>query len=458
MARAKTDMTGLKQIGPKQWQCRITKVVDGKKKDLLYRVDERTGKPLSTQTEAAAYRRYILQKIENAQDDDTPKNRNITFGELWGIYEKEIAPKKAANTVVKHTSVWENHIKPFCESRKIKDLSVGEINAFLTDKYLNTELSYHYIEGFLKVFYMLYGIAFSYNYIDAETLNRYTVDKNNRITMPEMTPEDVQEEDKIEIYTLPELEAMSNIFHDTDLETAFLLAVHTGMRESEIFGLMWEDYDSEEKTISVNKQLVCVKGVWQITGVKTLKGYRKIEISDSLNNYLIKLKKAHIKAQHTDLKYKQTATEMVYDMRGKQPQEIIGGNFINRKLRDGLQGKLLTTNSLKFYSKKINSELGFELRMHKIRKTHLSYLASHGYPVKSLMSRAGHKRLSTTMKYYITDDKAIEEQKMKILNSITTEDPEIEIEMEDTMTGEKFTLKKKKSEIERLISGGNNKK
>lgn len=451
MARAKTDMTGLKQIGPKQWQCRITKEVDGKKKDLLYRIDERTGKPLSTQTEAAAYRRYILQKIEDEKDNEVPKNKDITFGELWIIYEKEIAPKKAPNTVIKHTSVWENHIKPFCENRKVKDLSVGEINSFLTDKYLNTELSYHYIEGFLKVFYMLYGIAYSYNYINAETLNRYTVDKKNRINMPKMTDEDEAEEGKIELYTASEIEAMYSIFHDTDLETAFLIAVHTGMRESEIFGLMWEDHDADNKTLKVNKQLICVKGVWQITGVKTLAGYREIEISDTLNNYLINLRKAHIKAQHTDLKYKQTATEMVYDMRGKQPVEIVGGNFINRKLRDGLQGKLLTTNSLKFYSKRVNSELGFELRMHKIRKTHLSYLASHGYPVKSLMSRAGHKRLSTSMRYYIEKDETAKQQQERILNSITVNDPIIEFDFVDE-TGKVTKVKKTKSEMERILS------
>jgi len=451
MARAKTDMTGLKQIGPKQWQCRITKVIDGKKKDLLYRIDERTGKPLSTQTEAAAYRRYILQKIEDEKDNDKPKNKDISFDELWIIYENDIAPKKAPNTVVKHTSVWENHIKPFCGDRKIKDVSVGEINSFLTNKYLNTELSYHYIEGFLKVFYMLYGIAYSYNYIDAETLNHYTVDRKNRITMPNMTDEDEAEEGKIEIYTASEIEAMYNIFHDTDLETAFLIAVHTGMRESEIFGLMWEDHDADKKVLNVNKQLICVKGVWQITGVKTLAGYREIEISDTLNNYLINLRKAHIKAQHTDLKYKQTATEMVYDMRGKQPQEIVGGNFINRKLRDGLQGKLLTTNSLKFYSKRVNSELDFELRMHKIRKTHLSYLASHGYPVKALMSRAGHKRLSTSMRYYIDKDETAIEQQERILNSITVEDPIIEFDFEYE-TGKTMRIKKKKSEIDRLLS------
>ena len=451
MARAKTDMTGLKQIGPKLWQCRITKEVDGKKKDLLYRIDERTGKPLSTQTEAAAYRRYILQKIEDEKDNEVPKNKDITFGELWIIYEKEIAPKKAPNTVIKHTSVWENHIKPFCENRKVKDLSVGEINSFLTDKYLNTELSYHYIEGFLKVFYMLYGIAYSYNYINAETLNRYTVDKKNRINMPKMTDEDEAEEGKIELYTASEIEAMYSIFHDTDLETAFLIAVHTGMRESEIFGLMWEDHDADNKTLKVNKQLICVKGVWQITGVKTLAGYREIEISDTLNNYLINLRKAHIKAQHTDLKYKQTATEMVYDMRGKQPVEIVGGNFINRKLRDGLQGKLLTTNSLKFYSKRVNSELGFELRMHKIRKTHLSYLASHGYPVKSLMSRAGHKRLSTSMRYYIEKDETAKQQQERILNSITVNDPIIEFDFVDE-TGKVTKVKKTKSEMERILS------
>ena len=94
--------------------------------------------------------------------------------------------------------------------------------------------------------------------------------------------------------------------------------------------------------------------------------------------------------------------------------------------------------------KRVNSELGFELRMHKIRKTHLSYLASHGYPVKSLMSRAGHKRLSTSMRYYIEKDETAKQQQERILNSITVNDPIIEFDFVDE-TGKVTKVKKTKS-------------
>ena len=56
--------------------------------------------------------------------------------------------------------------------------------------------------------------------------------------------------------------------------------------------------------------------------------------------------------------------------------------------------------------------------MHKLRKTHLSMLASHGYSVKSLMERAGHSKIDTTLKYYISADEDTRAKETELLNML----------------------------------------
>lgn len=133
-------------------------------------------------------------------------------------------------------------------------------------------------------------------------------------------------------------------------------------------------------------------------------------------------------------------------MRDRKPVEVTRFNFLNRKIYDGLEGKLLTTNSFKFYAKKIKEECGFEFKTHKLRKTHLSYLASHGYPLKSLMERAGHKKIETTMRYYIAQDETMREQGLRIINSISLDDPVIkESDFVHPVTGRTILLRLKAS-------------
>ena len=82
--------------------------------------------------------------------------------------------------------------------------------------------------------------------------------------------------------------------------------------------------------------------------------------------------------------------------------------------------------------------------MHDLRKTHLTFLANSGYPIKALMERAGHRKLETTMRYYIHKDESMKEQERRIINTIVLDDPVISIEIE----GRKIEVKK--SELDKL--------
>ncbi|AYB38569.1 site-specific integrase [Brevibacillus laterosporus] len=61
-----------------------------------------------------------------------------------------------------------------------------------------------------------------------------------------------------------------------------LVAVTTGMRYAEVFGLAWKDINFEKKTIHVRQQLIRINGVHQLSPPKTKSSERIISLSESL--------------------------------------------------------------------------------------------------------------------------------------------------------------------------------
>ncbi|MBO5305347.1 MAG: site-specific integrase [Clostridia bacterium] len=195
--------------------------------------------------------------------------------------------------------------------------------------------------------------------------------------------------------------------------------------------------------------VIYANGVWCISPVKTLTSKRVVDMPKTLSKVLFDRKKAITRAKQ-EQGFKNRANEIVMDIRDTVPVEVIGADFVNRKLGDGLAGKLLTTNSLKFYSKKISQECGFSLKMHKLRKTNLTYLAENGASFKYLKEHAGHIKVETTLKYYIKAGETSKEQGMRILNTMTTEDPLITIEGPGIGGQETRTYTVRKSQWDRI--------
>lgn len=146
-----------------------------------------------------------------------------------------------------------------------------------------------------------------------------------------------------------------------------------------------------------------------------------IDVPDVLHEHLKTLIRKQMK--HPTEAYLARKSEIVMDKTKREFKKIIGGDFINRKEN----GELLTVNSLKFWVKKIKSETGISFKYHSLRKTHLSMLAASNVPAKEVMQRAGHKKLETTMKYYINSTSATRIMLLSTLNNITTNEMEVEI-------------------------------
>ncbi len=442
---AKNSDVGLFQWGDKKqyWGYRITITKDGKKKDTTSKKNAQ-GLPYKTKLEAKKAREERIVEMRSPISN-VNEIKDIKLQEIWEYYENEYSKRKAYATLKKYKSLWENHIKDKFANMLISEITTSDIEVFLQELY-NNGYAFGYVESFYKCFYQLYGLLYARNNISLQQYNKMWLDKGSKVEMPRISQEDKEHLEEIETYNSWEIEQLDNMFKETNLYTSFLLMYYLGLRVSEAFALMWSDYNWDEHTITINKQLVSEDGVFCLRRVKTLKSVRVIDVPNVLHNHLKELIRKQKK--HPTQKYLNNMSEIVINkLNPNNPIKIVGGDFINRSE----DGKLLTINSLKYYSKKSKNELGIEFKCHSLRRTHLTILASMGCPLQELMNRAGHKKIDTTMKYYINTTSTTHQALLTYINNIDTKEKEFEI----VENGEKKLIKEsillKRKQISSII-------
>ena len=106
------------------------------------------------------------------------------FSDVFREYCEQGRSGKAYRTIQKQDSLWENHLRKKFGKRFIDDISVAEVMDYLTDLYYKQKYSYRYVNAFLKMFYLIFGQAYSRNYLDVDIYNKLCVNKDTRIKMP----------------------------------------------------------------------------------------------------------------------------------------------------------------------------------------------------------------------------------------------------------------------------------
>lgn len=401
----KANDAGVYQLENGNWAYRVTWRENGKKVNRKGTKDE-FGNPLTTKRKAIQARNQVLY-----QRTQPPKQQVIerkTFAAVYNEYCEKGRSGKAYATIRKQDSLWENHLEKRFGARFIDDISVAEINDYLSMLYYEEGRAYKYVESFLKMFYLIFGQAYSRNYLDVDVYNKLCINRDTKIRMPKMK---VDEDMDIVTFSKEEMKKLDDYFCGTNAETAYLLGKYCGLRINECYGLKWSDIDIEKGTIRIERQMQYQEGVIKLVPLKTRNARRTMYMAPQLKEYFKRLSK------------RKQEWEIAFASARKQNQIFIeetDGNIISSlELVNTLEnGKRQTINSMKFHAQKIQRELGIHFKYHYLRHTYGTALAEMNTPAHLLCNQMGHGNMNVTQKYYIAVSKRGIDLLMKNLNEM----------------------------------------
>ncbi len=388
------------------WGYRFSILIDGHRVSRKKTTDE-NGNKLKTQKAAAKAREAAIEQAHIEAKRKQPILRR-TMKEVFDEYCEKGRSDRAYQTIRKQDSLWENHLCAKYGKRFIDDISVAEVNDYLTELYYVEGFSYQYTESFLKMFYLIFGQAYSRNYMDVDTYNKLCVNKDSRIKMPKIKSED---DTDIVAFSRSELEKLDEYFKGTNAETAYLLGRYCGLRINECFGLKWENVDLENGTIYIDRQMQYQDSLIKLVAPKTHNSKRTIYLNDYLKAYFWELAEKRKEYERTNAKLRQQNRRLLED--------IDGSKFYSTELVNCLpDGKVQTVNSFKYPSREIKSKLGINFKFHYLRHTYGTLMAEMNTPQHLLCNQMGHGNIHGTQCYYIAVSKTGVEILQNNLNNL----------------------------------------
>jgi integrase len=160
---------------------------------------------------------------------------------------------------------------------------------------------------------------------------------------------------------------------ETPYFALLLLALDTGMRQGELFGLRWSDIDFKQSQLKVERSLSEVGGVQVFNSPKTLSGLRTVDISPTALNELQSLRKGQFSKGLT-------ASGLVFV---------------------GITGKAIWKPSFhKNFWKPLLAKAGLAIRFHDLRHTAAVRMLERGLDPEVVRERLGHASISVTLGIY----------------------------------------------------------
>jgi len=338
------------------------------------------------------------------------------------------------NTQVGYLRIIEGHLKPKFGAYKLKAINSATLQEYANSLKLNGYSKSHMI-GILTVFQAALDYAIEpLHYINQNPMKMIKFPKIER-----------KPRERI-ILTLEEWQRIIDRFHDTRYYIPLMIGFYTGLRISEAFALTWDDIDFENRTLSVNKQMVKrnfgadvrkviekkgkkeQRSSWYFTTPKTSASIRTVSFGETLQKAL---KAEYIQQKKNELQYGEYYTahylKKEIDEKGNDMFRVVP---VQKCLETQLQrvhliciaenGQYTSTDSFKFCSRVIHRELQLAFDYHSLRHTHATLLIEAGANVKNVQARLGHENISTTLQTYVHNTEKMSEQSVELFEQIVS--------------------------------------
>ncbi len=386
---ANTKDAGVYRLNNGLWGFRYTIVVDGTQINGRRTTDE-NGEKLRTKRQAIKARETAMVQAR-VEHERKRRISTKTVEEVFTEFCKTGRIDRAYSTILKQDSLWKNHLKERFGKRFVDDISVAEINDYLAELYFKKGLSFRYVESFLKMFYLIFGQAYSRNYLDVDTYNKLCINKDTKIHMPKLKTED---DTDIVAFSNEELALLDEYFKGTNAETAYLIGKYCGLRINECFGLKWDHVDLDAGTITIDRQMQYQGGLIKLVPVKTRNGNRTIILCEKLKVYLQELASRRLEDAKRLAAIRRQKRRYIDDLDGSR---IPSTDLVNC-LPDGT---IQTLNSFKYPTREIKKKYGIEFKYHYLRHTYGTRMAELNTPEHLLCNQMGHGNIHVTQQYYL---------------------------------------------------------
>lgn len=208
----------------------------------------------------------------------------------------------------------------------------------------------------------------------------------------------------------------------TNLYLPAIIAFYTGLRKSEVLGLTWDCVDLENKTITVQKQLVKRPEGWGFGELKTQSSYRVIKIGNQLIKRLEKQKARTLRnrvrlGEVYTVQYMANDGELIEGYAGDMLTPVIAYPIC---VKDN--GAIITPNNIEYCMRKVHKELELpNVSFHTFRHTHATLLIEQGANIKSVSVRLGHSDVATTLETYAHVTERMESETVEAFENVTGE-------------------------------------
>lgn len=266
----------------------------------------------------------------------------------------------------------ENHVIPYFEGRRLKDILPLHIKEFLKSK---NDFSYTMLSKFRLVLYSVFETAVSNNII--------TKNPTKGIRLSKTSTDRVTEK---RAYAKEQARTVIEYAKTHKYGADIIIMLKTGLRRSELLALKWTNIDLENKIIHVKESVSESNGIIKLNPCKTKKSIRDIPFDDELAAVLNGIPK------RTSFKVKKITVEHEFVISGKFGTSIKPNNWTRRHFEEFMADFA-----------KAHPEVP-ALLSHELRHSFGSILYANGVDIVTISKLMGHSSIDITVKLYVHDD------------------------------------------------------
>ncbi len=310
----------------------------------------------------------------------TVSTKRYTFQEFAEMWIKDYCEPSYSPIVVRnYKRILKNWLYPEFGNRYLDTIKPITINSFVAKlktsytKYAtreNTLLSNGTIEKIYEVLRNIIGIAFKNDIIPVDPCSKVKLKLKKEI------------DSKLHYWSLEEYQRALFLLQGEKTGKGLIIemALMTGLRRSEMFGLTWDDIDDGKLMVRRTRQKV--NGEMIELPCKTASSIRQVTIPPILACKLNKYHESHKKQKYIF--------------------ENIDCDSVTGWFRDWERKQCLTP-----------------IKFHELRHTHATLLLQEGVDIKTIQQRLGHSDISTTLNTYAHVTNELDQKASEVFEKIS---------------------------------------